>query len=471
MGLKENNEQLWERIEHFTIDDPDAVLKYSHKLARQNYWSEDYTARTISEYKKFIFLCCILPNGASPSHDVDEAWHLHLTYTHNYWKEFCGNVLKKEIHHFPSTGGSNETNKHQKWYSDTLSSYREVFGIEPPQDIWPPLPVEEKISGNSIIDNAGNFDWFRKNLYILLLPWIVIFVLYQKINPYKLTGPQFLVFYFSLFIAVIIFLLLVRSLKIKAIRSLCENSMNFSPNIYQLAKFIYGKDKSIKAAIVDLAGRKILEARRKQFFAFYPSRYIYSVAEKNPLLPGLLRNVKENEKVHLNSIFKYYNHAATDHPLMASLYKSFPGKDAWPVVTCAIFIAIGISRIMQGVNNDRPVAYLALMLVFFAVALALLLFKSNTKTILQTLFKNNFNSKQGTRELQSTPFATRFVFGGVAAISAVAGYGYLRESLSGKSGRLSSGGDSGWACGSSGCGSSCGSSCSGGGCGGCGGGD
>jgi hypothetical protein len=29
----------------------------------------------------------------TPSEQVDQVWHLHLTYTRSYWDEFCPNVL------------------------------------------------------------------------------------------------------------------------------------------------------------------------------------------------------------------------------------------------------------------------------------------------------------------------------------------------------------------------------------------
>src|SRR5687768_6262091 len=132
----EQQKDLWNRIRDFAIDDPLASVKYSDKLAFNNGWSKDYTARVIEEYRRFIFLCCVLPGGASPSKPVDEAWHLHLTYTHSYWKGFCESVLGKEIHHFPSKGGPEEGEKHSQWYDETLDGYREVFGTEAPADIW-----------------------------------------------------------------------------------------------------------------------------------------------------------------------------------------------------------------------------------------------------------------------------------------------------------------------------------------------
>jgi len=184
-----DHKELWNRICDFSIDDPVASVKYSDKLAYHNGWSKDYTSRVIEEYRKFIFLCCVLPNGASPSPTIDEAWHLHLTYTHNYWKGLCAGVLGKEIHHFPSKGGPEENEKHVQWYNDTLDSYREVFGHSAPGDIWKAEPHSKE--KKSILDQTIGIyrEAYRKYLFLLSIPFLLILALYGKIIPYNLTGP------------------------------------------------------------------------------------------------------------------------------------------------------------------------------------------------------------------------------------------------------------------------------------------
>ena len=130
------DESLWSRIQGFSLDAPDADFPFSKKLAKEESWSLDFTRKAIEEYKKFVYLCCILPHGASPSGIVDKVWHMHLIYTQNYWEDFCPNILKRMLHHHPSKGGSKENIKHKDWFSDTLKNYREIFQSEAPQDIW-----------------------------------------------------------------------------------------------------------------------------------------------------------------------------------------------------------------------------------------------------------------------------------------------------------------------------------------------
>lgn len=130
------DETLWNRIQDFSLDASDADFPFSKKLAKEEHWTLDFTQKAIEEYKKFVYLCCILPDGASPSETVDKVWHMHLIYTQSYWEDFCPNILKRKLHHHPSKGGSKENSKHRNWFSDTLKSYRDIFQQEAPKDIW-----------------------------------------------------------------------------------------------------------------------------------------------------------------------------------------------------------------------------------------------------------------------------------------------------------------------------------------------
>lgn len=136
------NDSLWKRLQGFSLDSPDADFPFSRKLAKEENWTIDFTRKAIEEYKKFIYLCCVLPNGASPSEMIDKVWHMHLIYTQNYWEEFCPNILRRKLHHYPSKGGRNEKEKHKNWFQDTLKNYEKIFNQKAPEDIW--LNKDEK---------------------------------------------------------------------------------------------------------------------------------------------------------------------------------------------------------------------------------------------------------------------------------------------------------------------------------------
>jgi len=131
--------ELWEKIQNFNFDDQNSSYPFSKKLANENNWSNLFTQNAIAEYRKFIFLCCISPCGASPSDIVDKIWLLHLTYTKNYWEDFCSNSLQQDVHHHPSKGSIMK-----KLYSKTRT-------ISIVQDFWDRQNVERY--GNDVLNN------------------------------------------------------------------------------------------------------------------------------------------------------------------------------------------------------------------------------------------------------------------------------------------------------------------------------
>lgn len=157
--MTSTEEKLWRAVETFSPDEPDAVLSFSQRLARENGWSADYTVRVVEEYKRFMFLCCVTSMSLTPSPAVDQAWHLHMVYTKSYWHDLCRNILKRELHHNPTQGGADEARKYRECYEQTLEQYSLKFGEEPPADIWP--DADSRFA-------AENLQWVDLNRYILL---------------------------------------------------------------------------------------------------------------------------------------------------------------------------------------------------------------------------------------------------------------------------------------------------------------
>lgn len=129
--------ELWSRLSAFELDRQDAGFPFTSRLAREQAWTHAEAARAILEYKRFLFLAMTAGHPVTPSEAVDQVWHLHLLYTRSYWKELCGEVLGRELHHEPTQGGEEENAKFTDWYARTLESYRVQFGEPPPADLWP----------------------------------------------------------------------------------------------------------------------------------------------------------------------------------------------------------------------------------------------------------------------------------------------------------------------------------------------
>ncbi|HEU5149374.1 MAG TPA: hypothetical protein VFU19_02685, partial [Iamia sp.] len=127
-----------ERLLGFEVDeDPEVPLGFRDRLARENGWSPAHAGRVYDEYRRFLVLAATGTEPVTPSDEVDQAWHLHLTYTRSYWDRLCGEVLGRPLHHGPTTGTHDDGTRYRRQYQTTLDRYRAVFGAEPPADVWP----------------------------------------------------------------------------------------------------------------------------------------------------------------------------------------------------------------------------------------------------------------------------------------------------------------------------------------------
>lgn len=126
----------------------------------------------ILEYRKFLVMAYLTDNMISPSEQVDQVWHLHMTYTQHY-RATCKTLVEHDFKHSPSEGGQSEGQKFENIYGDTLSFYKSVFTIDAPVDVWE--STQQRF-------DMKNFSFRTVNLYRLA-------VLYSM----KVANPNFLV--------------------------------------------------------------------------------------------------------------------------------------------------------------------------------------------------------------------------------------------------------------------------------------
>ena len=143
------DDAMIEAIAQFSFDGEPTERSFAQRLARDNCWTSAYTERVITEYRRFVVLAVGAGHPVSPSEQVDQAWHLHLTFTHSYWEDLCLGVLRQPLHHNPTKGGAQEREKFRDWYSRTLESYVRLFDEPPPKDIWP--DVETRFDQNAYV--------------------------------------------------------------------------------------------------------------------------------------------------------------------------------------------------------------------------------------------------------------------------------------------------------------------------------
>lgn len=173
---------LWKRIQAYQLDDPDAAFPFTQRLAQDNNWTHPFARRVIEEYKRFVYLCCISDAQLTPSDEVDQAWHLHLTYSRDYWGPFQ-ETLGRPLHHGPTRGGREQFETFKENYERTLTLYENEFGRRPPSSVWPTVDLRfhPKFSrrrvniSNRVIINTSLVT--HTLLAIILLPLLVIVAL------------------------------------------------------------------------------------------------------------------------------------------------------------------------------------------------------------------------------------------------------------------------------------------------------
>ena len=198
----EPNLALLRRLEEFNIDDSESSFPFSAKLAHEQNWTKSFTARAIEEYKRFCYLAVTAGHPVSPSEVVDEVWHLHLTYSYNYWKVFCPEVLQMPFHHHPSKGGGAERSKFDEWSAKTEQSYRVAFSEEPPSVIWQSEFQKREVDSNKSYQISKALVRNFAQVGALATGVLVLVGCAESAvgNPLEMRGPEFLAFYFWLFV-------------------------------------------------------------------------------------------------------------------------------------------------------------------------------------------------------------------------------------------------------------------------------
>jgi len=125
---------LLARIQAFGFSAADDPLGFESRLADDNGWTLGYALAVAEEYRRFLVLTQVAGHAASPSADVDQAWHLHLTRTLHY-ERFCTETFGRFLHHEPARSGQGP--RHREMYRQTCAAYRRAFGTAAPAPIWP----------------------------------------------------------------------------------------------------------------------------------------------------------------------------------------------------------------------------------------------------------------------------------------------------------------------------------------------
>jgi uncharacterized protein (TIGR04222 family) len=374
---------LYRRILDFSFDGPDPVAQtFADRLAHENNWSKHFTKRAIQEYRRFAYLA-VIAGPVCPSEQVDQVWHLHLTYTRSYWDRFCKEILGKPLHHDPTSGGSQEDAKHRKLYADTLDAYRRIFGDEPPADIWPSADVRFGDDLHAVRVNARQHWIIRKTsvrsfaalaalfiVSVVLLTGCVGPILGAEWNPLALKNAEFLTFYPITYFIFMIVAIFVRQSYRKP--DFDEQQQIPELDLYEKAYLAGGKSRVTHVALIQLVQQGNLKVDESgKFVGFGPE-------PENSFEQAIYYRLKTESPDQLTpkQIYRAISSAQVDEfDRLRNLELVCPAEQLSRAARNSFLISliplvIGVIRLINGLEGGHPVGYLiAMLIVTFFISL------------------------------------------------------------------------------------------------------
>jgi uncharacterized protein (TIGR04222 family) len=367
---------LWQRICDFQIDGDGVTFTFAQRLARENGWSLTFAERVVDEYKRFIFMAMVAGHEVTPSDEVDEAWHLHLTYTRSYWDGLCRGVLGKPLHHIPTRGGPSERARHVAQYERTLATYEKYFRHGAPPDIWP-LAEIRFAKGSQQVRVNRNHVWivpkprWPRQLFggrSLLVGAVVAPLVFGVANPFNLEGPHFLAFYGIVCVVALLAAYVMRQF-LRDTWPLTEEPQ-LSP--YEVACLAGGVPGVLRASLATLVADNRLELTPDKKTAKFDAKSNSSSDDHD--IDRIMLRIASHENgarsVELLSgarnVARQIETSLQGRGLMESQH-SFAAARWAPLTLLAIVFLVGFAKLLVGINRDKPVIFLIVILIAFGV--------------------------------------------------------------------------------------------------------
>lgn len=380
---------LWQAIAEYPIGGHAAAASFVKRLARENAWRPEQAQAALLEYRRFCYLQRLSATGLTPSHAVDQVWHLHLLYTRDYWQQFCGKVLGFELHHGPALGIPGDSTRFKEQYAQTLARYEQEFG---PADAqwWPGLretfapsnwqwhnalkPTLPQRLRNRLSHAAGYSHTIRRYLPLALVLCLALMLTMgvhaqvegmgvgsgQATSPLDYSGGEFLSFYLKLLLAAVVLSEILR----RVMTPKTEPSGHLTPA--EIALLDGGEERAIHVLEVE----QMAEGR----LSYDPTTRLLTDTSKarGPQLAADLAALRQSFGSGAQSI----RHRLLK-PLIDSLQRRGlllePGQRTRIALISLLPLlaplAFGVAKVNIGLSRNKPVVFLVLLLIFTAIVL------------------------------------------------------------------------------------------------------
>lgn len=487
---------VWQKLSAWHPDDPASIDPFSRRLQRENGWTREHTSKAIDEYRRFLFLSQVAGHVVCPSEDVDQVWHQHLTCTRSYWEDLCGRILKRPLHHQPTTGGRTENERYAELYTRTLASYQEWFGCQPDPELWP-CPAERFAAKDMQRVDRSKYLLIRRPSFRLprlfaaihsrlheILWWpriaraagygfaIVLLPAAIPLGPLDWTGGVFLKWYLTILVGGIIAAFLIRHI-------LWPDDADVPENLryYEVACLKGNWKLAVNSVLAKLLASKQVVAEvkaAKTQFLFVGS----SVPDDGGFENAVANSLKRPTGLTMTDLHDELHGQGSE--LEESLRRKglLTGNASYAlaarVYSFLIMLAValvGAAKVSVGYSRDKPVGFLISLLIIPAVLAIWCLIRTRQTGTVRRWLRQQQRERAGLKEEVGAAFRSpESVAIGTALFGAAALSGDqllpLKTAWQANRTELGSSG-----CGTAGCGGSgCGGGCGGGGCGGCGGG-
>jgi uncharacterized protein (TIGR04222 family) len=356
---------LWNEVVAYDFDHPLSEYSFSVRLAKENFWTHAFTAKTIVEYKKFMYLAATVDAMVSPSEIVDVVWHQHLVFTQSY-TDFC-RLLGKTIQHIPSTHNRQDAARFKQAKERTNKMYKSIFG-EPPADVW------EYATMHGALQLPKSTYKLRSGILVglfILAVWLI--TAYFLLQPFYLTinGNAFLPGYIALWVVSLLALAVYNHMHLEKLvngfRKCFIHELEPAELIYlksgEISDVVYAAlDRLIKQNKVSVKGTTLAVVEPAKAATTEEFTIIESLTQRGPLTYDVLLRTLASKPVFANvcnamdALQKYTNKSTVFTKLF---YLNFG--------VLGFVLSLGLVRLALGLLREKPVGLLMTVLLLGSV--------------------------------------------------------------------------------------------------------